>query len=135
MCQTIHYRSRCCRHHWLQIWMPCGPGQGFYTCGSFNDGCARDPSPECDVDGLCPACAFSSSPASRNNNNSRSGSGSGSGHNSCTALGFPAAGPPADAVHYDYDRHYVRMVTDIRDRVRWGEGPCRQDPGIECAVM
>ncbi len=129
MCQTIHFHSRCCGHHWLQISRPCWPGQGFRTCPTFADGCARDPAPELGVDGLCPAC---SCPCS------------------CPWMAVPAAATAAAAAYYynqypyygshgqgcySYDTHYVRMITDIRDRLRWGEGPFRSDPGLECAVM
>ena len=149
MCLTVHYRSRCCGHHWLQIWAPCGPGRGFYTCGDFADGCAREAAPECAVASLCPACALSSRPCpcngngngafgpnptpnpNPNNSNSLvslpSTAASGYGY-VCNACGGFSYG-------YDYDRQYVRMVTDIRERVRWGEGPCRRDPGIDCVVM
>ncbi|KAI1808345.1 methyltransferase domain-containing protein [Daldinia bambusicola] len=59
MCRTIHFRSRCCRHHWLQIWQPCGyAGNGFSRCGSFGDGVAREPARVADAAGLCPACRF-----------------------------------------------------------------------------
>lgn len=101
MCTTIHYRSRICGHHWLQIAQPCWPGQGFWTCAAFGDGCARDPAPEVSYAGLCPACC---------------GGGRGGG---------PGG----------YNLHYVRMITEIRERVRCGEGPCKADPGVECAVM
>ncbi|KAI1661484.1 hypothetical protein F4813DRAFT_347747 [Daldinia decipiens] len=59
MCRTIHFRSRCCRHHWLQIWQPCYPGMGFNTCSMFGDGIAREPASIADAAGLCPACRFS----------------------------------------------------------------------------
>ncbi|KAI1466621.1 uncharacterized protein F4812DRAFT_451592 [Daldinia caldariorum] len=59
MCRTIHFRSRCCRHHWLQIWQPCRyPGNGFSRCESFGDGVAREPARVADAAGLCPACRF-----------------------------------------------------------------------------
>ncbi|KAF3061517.1 putative nonselective cation channel protein [Daldinia childiae] len=53
------FRSRCCRHHWLQIWQPCYPGMGFNTCSMFGDGVAREPASIADATGLCPACRFS----------------------------------------------------------------------------
>ncbi|KAI0596979.1 hypothetical protein F4775DRAFT_593712 [Biscogniauxia sp. FL1348] len=34
-----------------------------------------------------------------------------------------------------YDRNSVRMVTDMRRRWRWGLGPSKRDPGVECVVM
>ncbi|KAI1200549.1 hypothetical protein F5X97DRAFT_321270 [Nemania serpens] len=57
MCLTTHYISRNCGHHWLAIRQPCWPGYGFTYCGMFVDGVAREPSPEFEVMGLCPACA------------------------------------------------------------------------------
>ncbi|KAI1482770.1 hypothetical protein F4774DRAFT_368943 [Daldinia eschscholtzii] len=59
MCRTMHFRSRCCKHHWLQIWRPCHPGMGFNTCGTFGDGVAREPARIMDAAGMCPACRFS----------------------------------------------------------------------------
>jgi hypothetical protein len=56
MCYTVHYISRNCGHHWLAIQQPCWPGYGFNFCGVFGDGVARDPSPEFEVPGSCPAC-------------------------------------------------------------------------------
>ncbi|KAI1083177.1 methyltransferase domain-containing protein [Whalleya microplaca] len=58
MCVTVHFRSRNCRHHWLQIHQPCGPGQGFNYCDVFGDGIARDPMEVYPVIGLCPACQY-----------------------------------------------------------------------------
>ncbi|KAI0456560.1 methyltransferase domain-containing protein [Xylaria acuta] len=91
MCLTTHYISRNCGHHWLAIRQPCWPGYGFTYCGVFRDGVAREPSPEFEIMGLCPACA---------------------------APGY-------------YDRNLVRMVTNVRERCRWGIGPSRGDPGVE----
>jgi hypothetical protein len=34
-----------------------------------------------------------------------------------------------------YDRNLVRMIMDIRDRWRWGRGPCKHEAGIECVVL
>ncbi|KAI0864213.1 hypothetical protein F4860DRAFT_511069 [Xylaria cubensis] len=93
MCLTNHYISRNCGHHWLAIRQPCWPGYGFTYCGVFGDGVAREPSPEFEIMGLCPACA---------------------------TPGY-------------YDRNLVRMVTNVRERCRWGIGPSRRDPGVECA--
>ncbi|KAI1128891.1 methyltransferase domain-containing protein [Nemania abortiva] len=59
MCLTTHYISRNCGHHWLAIRQPCWPGYGFNYCGAFGDGVAREPSPELEILGLCPACATS----------------------------------------------------------------------------
>ncbi|KAI0443637.1 methyltransferase domain-containing protein [Xylaria telfairii] len=56
MCLTTHYISRNCGHHWLAIRQPCWPGYGFTYCGVFGDGVAREPSPEFEIMGLCPAC-------------------------------------------------------------------------------
>ncbi|KAI0548975.1 DNA topoisomerase [Xylaria curta] len=92
MCLTNHYISRNCGHHWLAIRQPCWPGYGFTYCGVFGDGVAREPSPEFEIIGLCPACA---------------------------TPGY-------------YDRNLVRMVTNVRERCRWGMGPSRRDPGVEC---
>ncbi|RYP87336.1 hypothetical protein DL769_000540 [Monosporascus sp. CRB-8-3] len=115
MCTTTHYISRACGHHWLQIARPCCPGQGFNTCGVFGDGCARDPAPEVAVDWACPACRCAC----------------------VTAPAFPFAyyGPGYRGCSCGYDRHYTRMITDIREGLRWGVGPCRSDPGLECVVM
>ncbi|KAJ1331205.1 hypothetical protein MN608_04663 [Microdochium nivale] len=95
MCTTIHYRSRNCGHHWLQIYQQCGPGMGFTHCPRFGDGVAREPSPVVRSDGLCPACVL------------------------------PGG----------YDRNAARMVLDIQSRWRWGFGPGREDPGVECRLM
>ncbi|KAI1300327.1 methyltransferase domain-containing protein [Xylaria venustula] len=57
MCLTTHYISRNCGHHWLAIRQPCWPGYGFNYCGMFGDGVAREPAPELEIVGLCPACA------------------------------------------------------------------------------
>lgn len=95
MCLTTHYISRICGHHWLAIRQPCWPGYGFTYCSVFGDGVAREPSPEFEVMGLCPACTTP-------------------GH---------------------YDRNLVRMIMSIEDRCRWGLGPSRDDPGVECVVM
>ncbi|KAI6093872.1 hypothetical protein F4821DRAFT_252870 [Hypoxylon rubiginosum] len=94
MCLTLHWRSRCCEHHWLQIRQPCFPGYGFSTCSQFGDGVAREPAPIVTFDGLCPACSM-----------------------------------------LIYDKNQVRMIMDIRKRWRWGLGPSKSDPGIECSVM
>ncbi|KAI0396096.1 hypothetical protein F5Y17DRAFT_456417 [Xylariaceae sp. FL0594] len=107
MCYTIHYTSRDCGHHWLAIQQPCWPGYGFNHCPTFGDGVAREPSPEYEVPGRCPACSSSSS--------STRGHGYGYG---C-----------------GYDANLVRMIVDVRDRCRLGVGPSRGDPGFECAVM
>ncbi|KAI0009787.1 methyltransferase domain-containing protein [Xylariaceae sp. FL0662B] len=96
MCTTTHFRSRACRHHWLQIRQPCAPGQGFSYCDVFGDGVARAEAERVTVAGLCPACQF------------------------------PAA---------VYDKNQVRMVMDIKDRWRWGFGPSKGDPGLECVVI
>ncbi|KAI2471237.1 hypothetical protein F4781DRAFT_429586 [Annulohypoxylon bovei var. microspora] len=48
--------SRNCRHHWLHIYRPCWPGQGFDTCPEFGDGVAREQPQLVFVAGLCPAC-------------------------------------------------------------------------------
>ncbi|KAI1382253.1 hypothetical protein F4677DRAFT_440053 [Hypoxylon crocopeplum] len=88
------FRSRCCRHHWMQIWQPCRPGRGFNTCSMIGDGVARD-IPEVVAQGLCPACGASGR----------------------------------------YDKNLIRMVMDMKRRWRWGLGPSKCDPGIECAVM
>ncbi|KAI8965905.1 hypothetical protein F5Y11DRAFT_233503 [Daldinia sp. FL1419] len=95
MCRTNHYRSRCCRHHWLQIWQPCYPGVGFNNCDTFGDGVARGLAPTIDAEGLCPACRL------------------------CGC----------------YDKNQIRMILNIKDRWRWGFGPSKCDPGLECAVM
>ncbi|KAI2614489.1 uncharacterized protein GGS25DRAFT_53286 [Hypoxylon fragiforme] len=95
MCTTTHFRSRTCRHHWLQIRTQCWPGHGFNTCPTFGDGVAREASPLVTVAGRCPACVMPG----------------------------------------QYDMHLVRMIVDIQDRVRWGLGPSRGDPGCECGVM
>ncbi|GAW18110.1 hypothetical protein ANO14919_075830 [Xylariales sp. No.14919] len=95
MCLATHYISRNCGHHWLAIRQPCWPGYGFTYCGTFGDGVAREPSPELEIMGLCPAC---------------------------TTPGC-------------YDPNLVRMVLDIRERCRWGIGPSRHDPGLECVIM
>lgn len=102
MCLTNHFISRNCGHHWLAIRQPCWPGYGFTYCGTFGDGVAREPSPEFEVAGLCPACAAGTPP------------GCGYGH---------------------YDHNLVRMIVDIRDHCRWGLGPSRDDPGLECVIM
>ncbi|KAI0483018.1 hypothetical protein GGR56DRAFT_670832 [Xylariaceae sp. FL0804] len=34
-----------------------------------------------------------------------------------------------------YDANLVRMILNVRNRWRWGVGPSRGDPGLECAVM
>ncbi|KAI1383272.1 uncharacterized protein F4822DRAFT_434391 [Hypoxylon trugodes] len=57
MCNYLHFRSRACRHHWLQIYQPCWPGQGFNTCNTFGDGVARQPGELIDAVGPCPACS------------------------------------------------------------------------------
>ncbi|KAI0817923.1 hypothetical protein GGR55DRAFT_673752 [Xylaria sp. FL0064] len=49
--------DRNCGHHWLAIRHPCWPGNGFNHCGVFRDGVAREPAPEVEAVGLCPACA------------------------------------------------------------------------------
>ncbi|KAI1356984.1 hypothetical protein F5Y01DRAFT_309525 [Xylaria sp. FL0043] len=49
--------DRNCGHHWLAIRHPCWPGNGFNHCGVFGDGVAREPAPEVEAVGLCPACA------------------------------------------------------------------------------
>lgn len=95
MCLTTHYTSRSCGHHWLAIRQPCWPGYGFSYCAAFVDGVAREPSPEFEILGLCPACAA-----------------------------------PAH-----YDRNLVRMIVGVHDHCRWGMGPSRGDPGVECVVM
>ncbi|KAK5632933.1 hypothetical protein RRF57_008647 [Xylaria bambusicola] len=95
MCLTTHYISRNCGHHWLAIRQPCWPGYGFNYCGVFGDGVAREPAPELEVIGLCPACA----------------------NPGC------------------YDHNLVRMITNIRSHCRWGIGPSRDDPGVECVIM
>ncbi|RYO82627.1 hypothetical protein DL766_002832 [Monosporascus sp. MC13-8B] len=115
MCTTTHYISRACGHHWLQIARPCCPGQGFNTCGVFGDGCARDPAPEVAVDWVCPACRCACVAA--------------------PALPFGYYGPGYRVCSCGYDRHYTRMIMDIREGLRWGAGPCRSDPGLECVVM
>ncbi|RYP54994.1 hypothetical protein DL768_000310 [Monosporascus sp. mg162] len=115
MCMTTHYISRACGHHWLQIARPCCPGQGFNTCGVFRDGCARDPAPEVAVDWACPACRCACATA--------------------PAFPFGYYGPGYRGCSCGYDRHYTRMITDIREGLRWGAGPCRSDPGLECVVM
>ncbi|RYC57733.1 hypothetical protein CHU98_g8485 [Xylaria longipes] len=81
--------DRNCGHHWLAIRQPCWPGYGFTYCGVFGDGVAREPSPEFEIMGLCPACA---------------------------TPGY-------------YDRNLVRMVTNVRERCRWGIGPFEGRPG------
>ncbi|KAH7034989.1 uncharacterized protein B0I36DRAFT_86475 [Microdochium trichocladiopsis] len=95
MCTTIHYRSRSCGHHWLQVQQACGPGMGFTYCARFGDGVAREPSPLVRTDSACPSCVLPNT----------------------------------------YDRNRARMIVDIRGRWRWGFGPGRGDPGVECAVM
>ncbi|ETS88190.1 hypothetical protein PFICI_02018 [Pestalotiopsis fici W106-1] len=57
MCYTIHYVSRNCGHHWLEISQPCWPGQGFNSCDTFGDGIARSPSPLAKTQTACPACS------------------------------------------------------------------------------
>ncbi|KAI4601613.1 hypothetical protein KJ359_011744 [Pestalotiopsis sp. 9143b] len=57
MCYTVHYLSRNCGHHWLEITRPCWPGQGFNTCETFGDGIARSPSPLAKTRTVCPACS------------------------------------------------------------------------------
>ncbi|KAI0400512.1 hypothetical protein F4802DRAFT_601904 [Xylaria palmicola] len=42
---------------------------------------------------------------------------------------------PACATPGFYNQNLVRMITHIRDRCRWGFGPSRYDPGVECAVI
>ncbi|KAI1844406.1 hypothetical protein JX265_010163 [Neoarthrinium moseri] len=42
---------------------------------------------------------------------------------------------PACAYGGRYDKNQVRMVMDIKDRWRWGRGPCKQDAGIECVIL
>ncbi|KAI1143501.1 hypothetical protein F5Y05DRAFT_155501 [Hypoxylon sp. FL0543] len=56
MCRTAHFRSRCCRHHWLHIAKPCWPGNGFNTCPKFGSGVAAKPTRIITMDGLCPTC-------------------------------------------------------------------------------
>lgn len=107
MCYTVHYRSRSCGHHWLQIAQPCAPGSGFRACDTFGDGVAREPSPLVSVGAPCPACCCD-------------------GTTTTAATGVPA---PA------YDRNLVRMVMDVRDRWRWGRGPCKHDAGLECVIL
>ncbi|KAL7629272.1 hypothetical protein AAE478_000792 [Parahypoxylon ruwenzoriense] len=112
MCTTTHFRSRNCGHHWLQIRQPCWPGQGFNTCLVFGDGVARDPSDTITASAPCPGCLEE------------------------TARGAPGGlYYYAYAYAYAYDRNQVRMICDIKDRWRWGLGPSKQDPGVECAVM
>ncbi|KAI5926770.1 hypothetical protein F4810DRAFT_707310 [Camillea tinctor] len=119
MCRTAHFRSRNCGHHWLQISQPCGPGRGFATCATFGDGVAREPTAECRVGSLCPACSASSS--------------------SYFAMPAPALGYGGGNWGWGapYDLNSVRMVTDVRHRWRWGVGPSRRDPGVDvdCVVM
>ncbi|KAK8056365.1 hypothetical protein PG993_001592 [Apiospora rasikravindrae] len=56
MCETTHFRSRDCGHHWLQIAAACYPGLGFNSCDTFGAGRVREESPVVAVDTLCPAC-------------------------------------------------------------------------------
>ncbi|KAI1177534.1 hypothetical protein F4777DRAFT_541289, partial [Nemania sp. FL0916] len=94
MCLVAHCISRNCGHHWLIIQVPCQPGYGFSYCSWFVDGVARQPAPEFEMLGRCPACAAPDG----------------------------------------YDRNLIRMVTGIRERCRWGAGPSRDDPGVECVM-
>ncbi|KAH9909167.1 hypothetical protein F4778DRAFT_715611 [Xylariomycetidae sp. FL2044] len=49
--------------------------------------------------------------------------------------------PPTDlpcpecAMHGRYDRNLIRMVVHMEDRWKWGLGPNRGDPGIECVIL
>ncbi|KAI0021522.1 hypothetical protein F4780DRAFT_778561 [Xylariomycetidae sp. FL0641] len=113
MCITTHYRSLSCGHHWLAIRTPCWPGCGFSVCPTFVDGRARDPADECAVTTICPACMTNYHGTSTTSVSTCYG-------------GYGYGG---------YDRNRVRMIVNIRDRCRWGVGPSKGDPGVECAVM
>ncbi|XXG94725.1 S-adenosylmethionine-dependent methyltransferase [Hypoxylon texense] len=70
----------------------------------------------------------------------------GAGFNTCGAFGDGVAREPAAVATADglcpacrmpgrYDKNRVRMIMDIRSRWRWGLGPSRGDPGLECCVI
>ncbi|KAI0140904.1 nonselective cation channel [Hypoxylon sp. NC0597] len=70
----------------------------------------------------------------------------GNGFNTCPSFGNGMASEPSRLFTMDglcpaclmpgcYDMHQIRMITDIKSRVRWGAGPNKSDPGCECVVM
>ena len=70
----------------------------------------------------------------------------GLGFNHCYKFRDGVARSPAPFVSIDvvcpacwvpdaYDKNRIRMVEDIRDTWRWGLGPSRGDPGLDCQVM
>ncbi|ORY66454.1 uncharacterized protein BCR38DRAFT_340131 [Pseudomassariella vexata] len=68
------------------------------------------------------------------------------GFNTCDTFGNGVAREPSDEFVWEgmcpacahpgmYDKNYVRMIIDIKNKWRWGLGPCKDDPGVECVVM
>lgn len=128
MCKTAYYTDPSCGCRWLRVVRPCAPGMGFSTCPRFFDGVAK-PQPPCFR--AVPGSSFSPSSSSSSSRSGGAGAGAGAGRRNGSGK------CPVHDLRGAYDRNEVRRVLDVRNGMRWGQGPNKDDVGVEfgCVVM
>ncbi|EPE06731.1 hypothetical protein F503_03158 [Ophiostoma piceae UAMH 11346] len=137
MCETAFFTHPLCGCRWLQVMQPCGPGMGLSTCpfllssSSTGASMASPPPPAYGLKrGTIKKIKKDFEKAKSKNN-----------HSIFSPYAFEQVDPaltmwsripcPKHNMVW-YDRNYTRMVVDTKNGVRWGLGPNKTDPGIEC---
>ncbi|TPX15608.1 uncharacterized protein E0L32_004306 [Thyridium curvatum] len=154
MCRTAYYRHQDCGCRWMRITRPCGPGQGFRTCPMFfnnNDTTSTTTTHACNSTPIAGAGPTSQALVLYRPRNAEPGPQMVTSHtvvvrennDSARATLQPpmyrareTACPVHDLLGF-YDRNQVRMVVRLRNGLRWGTGPNREDYGVEfwCCVI
>ena len=122
MCETAFFTHPFCGCRWLQVMQPCGPGMGLSTCPfllSSSSARASRAAPPPPAYGLKQGTIKKI----KKINNSK---------HADPALAVWSRIPCPRHNMVWYDRNYMRMVVDVKNGVRWGLGPSKTDPGVEC---
>ncbi len=123
MCRTAYYCHPLCGCRWLAVAQPCAPGMGFSTCPTFFTGKAKAAPRGFGTSNAVARAKLTKSPRDQ--------------HDSAAAVAAAFAWAtipcPVHTLGERYDRNTVRRIVDVRNGMRWGTGPSKDDFGVECS--